>query len=84
MADVVIYTTKMCPYCVAAKELFRNKEIAYQEIDLTDDPEELKKLKTKTGMRTVPQIFINGIFIGGCEELYKLNNNGKLDSLLAR
>lgn len=83
MANVIIYTTKVCPYCVRAKQLFQQKNIAYEEVDLTFDNEKRMALVERTKHRTVPQIFINDAFIGGCDELYALERAGKLDSLLA-
>jgi len=66
---VLIYSKFHCPYCVRAKEFFRQKNIAFQEIDLTDDSGKLDALKKKTGHMTVPQIFIDDIFIGGYTDL---------------
>lgn len=83
MAEVKIYTTKICPYCVAAKKLLESKGVEYQEIDLTGDEKSLQELKAQTGMQTVPQIFINGELIGGCDELHKLNATGELDKKLS-
>lgn len=69
---VVIYTTPTCPYCIRAKELLRNKNIEYKEVDLSNNPSLRKQLIEKTGQKTVPQIFINDKFIGGYTELSKL------------
>lgn len=84
MAKVEIYSTKTCPYCVKAKVLLDKKGAAYQEIDVTDDDEaRMELIKKANGMRTVPQIFIDDNHIGGCDDLYDLDKNGKLDPLLA-
>lgn len=83
MAKVVIYTTKICPYCVRAKQLLDKKGVKYTEIAVDDDAEMRAELVTKTGRRTVPQIFINEQPIGGCDDLYALESAGKLDTLLA-
>lgn len=84
MAKVEIYSTKTCPYCVKAKVLLDKKGAAYQEIDVTDDDEaRMDLIKKANGMRTVPQIFIDDNHIGGCDDLYDLDKNGKLDPLLA-
>lgn len=83
MADVVIYTTKVCPYCVRAKQLFQQKGVSYREIDVSHDAEERMALMERTKRRTVPQIFINDAHIGGCDDLYALEREGKLDPLLA-
>ena len=83
-ANVLVYTTTVCPYCVRAKQLLQRKNIAYQEINLNTEPAEVRlELIAKTKHRTVPQIFINDQFIGGCDELYALEREGKLDEMLA-
>lgn len=84
MADVVIYTTMMCPYCVRAKSLLKRKGVEFTEIDVGVDPVQREQMiKRADGRRTVPQIFINDEHIGGSDELYALDANGQLDSLLA-
>lgn len=83
MAQVVIYTTRICPYCVRAKQLLQRKGISYEEIDVSDDFDARRDLVARTGQRTVPQIFINAQPIGGCDELYALERAGRLDPLLA-
>ncbi|MFZ4761954.1 MAG: glutaredoxin 3 [Alphaproteobacteria bacterium] len=83
MADIIIYTTDYCPYCVRAKNLLQKKQVAFTEKDVTNDQEERAKLVEKSGGRmTVPQIFINEQHIGGCDDLYALDKDGKLDALL--
>lgn len=84
MAKVVIYTKEYCPYCSSAKKLLSSKNVQYQEINLENKPDEFEKLKAQTGMRTVPQIFINDQLIGGYSELSALEKEKKLDSLLAK
>ncbi|HYC23792.1 MAG TPA: glutaredoxin 3 [Candidatus Bathyarchaeia archaeon] len=85
MADVTIYTTNYCPFCTRAKALLKQKGVAFQEIDLTDDDAERARLVERTGgRRTVPQIFIDGESIGGYEELAALDRAGRLDPMLAR
>ena len=84
MANVEIYTTKVCPYCVKAKNLLNAKDVDYVEHDMTgDDDAREALLKRSNGMRTVPQIFINGQHIGGCDNLYELEEKGELDKLLS-
>lgn len=84
MANVEIYTTKVCPYCVKAKRLLDAKDVDFVEHDVTgDDAAREALLKKSNGMRTVPQIFINGKHIGGCDNLYELEEKGELDALLA-
>jgi len=84
MADIEIFTTKVCPYCVRAKKLFDKKGAAYREIDVSHD-EDLRNgmIERAGGKRTVPQIFINGEHIGGCDDLYALDAAGGLDAKLA-
>ena len=83
-AEVKVYSTTVCPYCVRAKQLLERKCVAYTEINLDkEDPEVRIELTQKTKHRTVPQIFINEQFIGGFDQLYALEKEGKLDQLLA-
>lgn len=83
MAEVIIYTTPICPYCVRAKHLLQKKGVQYREVDISRDPAERLALMERTQRRTVPQIFINGEHIGGCDELYALERAGQLDARLA-
>ncbi len=84
MADVTIYTTGYCPYCMAAKTLLDRKGVEFAEIDVSDDPAERERLVERTGgRRTVPQIFIGGRSIGGYDELAALDHEGRLDPMLA-
>lgn len=83
MADVIVYTTTVCPYCVRAKQLLDRKGVAYREINVSNDTETRLALVARTGQRTVPQIFINDQPVGGCDDLYALERAGKLDPLLA-
>ena len=82
---VTIYSSEICPYCVRAKELFSSKGVPFKEImiSLEGKDELFEKLKKRTQWRTVPQIFIQGKFIGGFQELAQLEEEGKLDSLLS-
>ena len=83
MPDIEVFSTRICPYCVRAKKLFDRKGFAYREIDVSDD-EDLRNgmIQRAGGKRTVPQIFINGQHIGGCDDLYALDAKGGLDPLL--
>ena len=83
MADVTIYTTTYCPYCVRAKDLLKAKKQTYKEVNAEDDAVREDMIVKAGGRRTVPQIFINGAHIGGCDDLYALDKAGKLDGLLA-
>ena len=82
MAKVVVYTKSNCPYCVRAKDLLNRKGVKFEEIYLDDRPEEYATLKQKTGLMTVPQIFINEELVGGYTDLAGLDQAGKLDSML--
>jgi len=84
MAEIIIYTTPVCPYCVKAKDLLKRKGYSnYKEIDITKNTSSMKEMLEKSGGRkTVPQIFINGTHIGGCDDLYALEAEGKLDKVL--
>lgn len=83
MSDIIIYTTNTCPYCHAAKNLLEMKKVSYEEIDVSGNPALRAKMTEKAGgITSVPQIFINGQHIGGCEDLYNLEKQAKLDPLL--
>ena len=85
MAKVEVYTTNYCPYCMRAKALLKSKGVYFEEIDVTGDPElRAKMVELAGGRQTVPEIFINGEIIGGCDELYALERSGELDMLLAQ
>jgi glutaredoxin 3 len=78
-AKVEVYVTKVCPYCVRAKALLDKRGIAYESIDVTNDPERRAWLIQATGgRRTVPQIFIGGVSVGGSDEIHELDRRGEL------
>ena len=81
MPRVELYTTPSCPFCVRAKRLLAERQIAYTEIDVSDDDELRDDIMQRTGRRTVPQIFIDGRSIGGFEELAALDAAGELREL---
>mgnify|MGYP005986007255 CR=1 FL=1 len=84
MNNVEIYTTPTCGFCHAAKRLLTQKGISFAEISLAQHPEKRAEMMQRAnGGRTVPQIFIGGTHVGGCDDLYALENAGKLDELLA-
>ena len=84
MAEVIIYSTPICPYCARAKALLERKGVSYTDIDVYGDRSLRAEMTEKAGGRTsVPQIFIDNDHIGGCRELYALENAGHLDKLLA-
>ncbi len=83
MPKTVIYTTIACGYCVYAKRLLTEKQVPFEEIDVSYDSEKRRAMMEKAGgSMTVPQIFVGDTHIGGCEELYELERSGKLDPLL--
>lgn len=82
MKTVEIYTTQTCPYCIAAKGLLKKKGVAYKEIDVGADPALRQAMTERAGRRSVPQIFIGGSHIGGCDDLHALDHAGKLDPML--
>lgn len=83
MKKVTVYSTDYCPYCVRAKSLLQQKAIPFEEINLQGNVEELNALKARTGMRTVPQIFIGDELIGGFTDLLALAESNKLDEKLS-
>lgn len=81
--SVEIYSTRTCPFCIAAKSLLREKGVAYADIDVGAQPERRAEMTQRAnGRRTVPQIFIGDTHVGGCDELQALERAGKLDALL--
>jgi glutaredoxin 3 len=83
MANVVIYTKGYCPYCHRAKALLAQKQVNYHEIEIDVHPEKREEMISKAnGGYTVPQIFINDVHIGGCDDMMLLEYQGKLDELL--
>jgi glutaredoxin 3 len=82
--DAVIYLWASCPFCVKAKALLDSLDISYEEHDISGDREALSDLREKTGMRTVPQIWVKDTFIGGCDELHHAHNEGKLLALVGK
>lgn len=83
MADIVIYTRKMCGFCTSAKKLLSEKGAAFRELDATFDFDIKQEMIKKSGRRTFPQIFIGDEHIGGCDDLYALDRAGELDGKLA-
>lgn len=83
MKPVTVYSTRICPYCVRAKALLDSKHVSYTEVLVDVDTEKRAEMMQKSGQRTVPQIFIGEAHVGGCDELYTLDRQGKLDSMLA-
>nr|WP_314632650.1 glutaredoxin 3 [uncultured Janthinobacterium sp.] len=79
---VIVYSTAVCPYCVRAERLLESKGVTVQKIRVDLDPEERIKMMERTGRRTVPQIYVGETHVGGFDDLYALDQAGKLDPLL--
>jgi len=83
MQPIEIYTSPLCGFCHAAKRLLKQKGLNFSEIDVLADPNRKPEMiQRANGGRTVPQIFVGDIHVGGCDELYSLDRAGKLDPLL--
>ncbi|MEI8393153.1 MAG: glutaredoxin 3 [Rhodospirillaceae bacterium] len=83
MAEVLIYSSPFCGYCARAKKLLGLKGVAYTDIDVIAEPGRKPEMIERAGGRTsVPQIFIDGNHVGGCDDLHALDRDGKLDALL--
>lgn len=81
-SPVVMYSTRYCGFCMRARRLLNEKRVVFQEIAVDGDPDLWQEMKEKSGRNTVPQIFIAGIHIGGCDDLFALERDGQLDELL--
>ena len=82
MAKVVMYLTLSCPFCQSADRLLKEKGAEVEKIRVDLEPARRAEMMQKSGRRTVPQIWINGQHVGGCDDLYALERAGKLDPLL--
>lgn len=83
MQPIEIYTSPLCGFCHAAKRLLSAKGVSFTEIDLAREPNRRAEMQSRSqGGRTVPQIFIGDVHVGGCDDLYALDRSGKLDALL--
>jgi glutaredoxin 3 len=80
---ITLYVTGWCPYCQRAKALLDSKQLAFNEIDVDEDPKLRQEMVARSGRRTVPQIFIGERHVGGCDDLYALESNGELDQLVS-
>jgi glutaredoxin 3 len=85
MAAIEIYTIRYCPYCQEAKELLSHKGVPFHEIDASGNRDVRKQMiERANGRSTFPQIFVGATHVGGCDDLYALEEAGKLDPLLAQ
>ncbi|MEI7510900.1 MAG: glutaredoxin domain-containing protein [Candidatus Peregrinibacteria bacterium] len=82
MTPIRIFTKSYCPYCVAAKDLFKTKGYEYEEISVEENQDNFFTLVEKHNHRTVPMIFIGETFVGGFDQLKKLNDEGKLEEMM--
>ncbi len=80
--QIVMYSTAMCPYCVRAKRLLRNKRVEFEEIRIDHERERMQEMISRSNRRTVPQIFVGNYHVGGFDDLARLDAYGKLDPLL--
>jgi glutaredoxin 3 len=80
--SVRIYTRKYCSYCVRAKRLLDDLGVSYDEIPVDGDPQAHARMKAESGQQTVPQIWINSVHVGGCDELMALHHAGRLAAML--
>ena len=83
MANIIIYTSNLCPYCTMAKRLLDKKGLVYNEINVDSEPVLRQEMMIKTKRRTVPQIYIGDFHVGGFDDLYALDQQRRLDPLLA-
>lgn len=83
MPDIVIYSTGFCPYCVRARMLLDHKGVNYTEIRVDLEPQLREEMIRRSGRTSVPQIFIDDFHVGGCDDMFALENQSKLDQLLS-
>jgi glutaredoxin 3 len=82
MADVVMFCTASCPFCIRAEQLLRQKGVDIEKVRVDLDPSQREVMIQRTGRRTVPQIFVGDTHVGGCDDLFALDRSGGLDPLL--
>ncbi|MBC8301647.1 MAG: glutaredoxin 3 [Pelagibacterales bacterium] len=82
MKKVVIYSTRICPYCMRAKNFFEKKNITFDEIRIDQDPAQMQKMMEMSKRQSVPQIFIGDYHVGGFDDLIEHDMDGKLEGLL--
>ena len=79
---VLMYSSSLCPYCMMAKRLFSQKAVEVEIRCVDGNPALRSEMVQRSGRSSVPQIFIDGAHVGGCDDLYALDSNGKLDAML--
>lgn len=84
MNKVLMYTARVCPYCVAAKKFLENKNVTVEEVRIDEDPARRAEMRTRAGRTSVPQIFIGDTHVGGYDDLVALDRAGGLAPLLAK
>jgi len=82
MKKVIIYSTRICPYCMRAKNFFEKKNITFDEIRIDQDPAQMQKMMEMSKRQSVPQIFIGDYHVGGFDDLIEHDMDGKLEGLL--
>ncbi|SQF94112.1 glutaredoxin [Paucimonas lemoignei] len=82
MAEVIVYSSDYCPYCIRAKQLLKSKNVAFEEIRVDGKPQVRAEMANKAKRTSVPQIWIGSTHVGGCDELFALERAGDLDALL--
>lgn len=80
--DVVVYSTRQCPFCTRAIDLLELKGVGYTEVRIDTHPEKRAEMETRANRTSVPQIFIGDTHVGGCDDMYALEERGELDTLL--
>jgi glutaredoxin 3 len=83
MREVVVYTTNACGFCTRVKMLLNARKIEYREINIAGDPEAFVELANSSGMMTLPQVFVDGVLVGGYQETAEADASGRLRELLA-
>ena len=83
MTDITIYSSNYCPFCMRAKQLLGSKGASYNEINVDGRPDVRAEMARLAGRTSVPQIWISGTHVGGCDDLIALERSGKLDTMLA-
>ena len=82
MAKVTVWTKDYWPYCTKAKALLDSLNVQYEEVDISKSPERIAEVQEKSGYMTVPQIFVDDKYLGGCDDIYALHEKGELEPIL--